>query len=73
MKKHAKDAIIETFKELVSRKSIDRVTVKEICDHCGVNRQTLYNHFSDIMAVFKYIFYEHAICCGCGRSAYPAG
>lgn len=58
MKKHAKDAIIETFKELVSRKSIDRVTVKEICDHCGVNRQTFYNHFSDIMAVFKYIFYE---------------
>jgi len=58
MKRHAKDAIIESFKELVSRKSIDRVTVKEICDHCGVNRQTFYNHFSDIMAVFKHIFYE---------------
>jgi len=58
MKKHAKDAIIESFKELVSRKSLDRVTVKEICDHCGVNRQSFYNHFSDIMAVFKTIFYE---------------
>jgi len=58
MKKNAKEAIIESFKELVSRKSIDRVTVKEICDHCGVNRQTFYNHFSDLMAVFKYIFHE---------------
>ncbi|MDO9491441.1 TetR/AcrR family transcriptional regulator, partial [Acetobacterium sp.] len=42
MKHHAKEAIIASFKELVSRKSIDRVTVKEICDHCGVNRQTFY-------------------------------
>lgn len=62
MKHHAKEAIITSFKELVSRKSIDRVTVKEICDHCGVNRQTFYNHFSDIMAVFKYIFYQELAC-----------
>jgi len=62
MKRYAKDAIIESFKELVSRKSIDRVTVKEICDHCGVNRQTFYNHFSDIMAVFKFIFFEELSC-----------
>ncbi|MBC3887866.1 TetR family transcriptional regulator [Acetobacterium paludosum] len=58
MKKYAKEAIIASFKELASQKSIDRVTVKEICDHCGVNRQTFYNHFSDLMAVFKYIFHE---------------
>ncbi len=55
MKHHAKDAIIASFKELVSRKSIDRVTVKEICDHCHVNRQTFYNHFTNIMELFKHI------------------
>jgi len=58
MKQNAKVAIIESFKQLVNKKSIDKVTVKEICEHCDVNRQTFYNHFTDIMDVFKFIFYE---------------
>jgi probable dihydroxyacetone kinase regulator len=58
MKHNAKATIIESFKELLSKKSIDKLTVKGICEHCGVNRQTFYNHFTDIMDVFKFIFYE---------------
>jgi probable dihydroxyacetone kinase regulator len=58
MKQSAKDTIINSFKELLSKKSIDKVTVKEICEHCNVNRQTFYNHFTDIMDIFKFIFYK---------------
>ena len=58
MKQSAKAAIIDSFKELLNKKSIDKITVKEICEHCEVNRQTFYNHFTDIMDVFKFISFE---------------
>jgi probable dihydroxyacetone kinase regulator len=58
MKHNAKAEIINSFKELLNKKSIDKVTVKGVCEHCGVNRQTFYNHFTDIMDVFKFIFFE---------------
>lgn len=55
MKQHAKDAIIISFKELLSRQTIDKITVKDICANCGVNRQTFYYYFTDIMDIFKYV------------------
>ncbi|ERI91733.1 putative dihydroxyacetone kinase regulator [Clostridiales bacterium oral taxon 876 str. F0540] len=58
MKHSAKTAIIDSFKELLNKKSIDKITVKSICEHCNVNRQTFYNHFTDIMDVFKFVFYD---------------
>jgi len=58
MKQHAKTAIINTFKDLLNKQSIDKVTVKEICTQCGVNRQTFYYYFTDIMDVFKFIIYD---------------
>lgn len=58
MKHNAKAVIIESFKQLVSRKSIDKVTVKGLCEYCNINRQTFYNHFTDIMDVFKFIFFD---------------
>lgn len=58
MKKDGKSAIVDSFKELLNKKSIDKITVKAICEHCNVNRQTFYHHFTDIMDVFKFIFYK---------------
>lgn len=58
MKQSAKNVIIKSYKELLNKKSIDKLTVKELCEYCGVNRQTFYNHFTDIMDIFKFIFFE---------------
>jgi probable dihydroxyacetone kinase regulator len=58
MKQPAKSAIINSFKELLDKKPIDKVTVKEICMHCDVNRQTFYYHFKHIMDILKYIIFE---------------
>lgn len=58
MKQHAKTAIINSFKDLLNKKSIDKVTVKEICKQCDVNRQTFYYYFTDIMDIFKFIICE---------------
>lgn len=57
MKQNAKAAIIDSFKQLLTRKSIDKITVKGVCEHCDVNRQTFYNHFTDIIDIFKFIFF----------------
>ncbi len=58
MKSLAKEQIILSFKERIQKKSIDKLTVKEICEQGHVNRQTFYNHFTDIFDIFKFIFYE---------------
>jgi probable dihydroxyacetone kinase regulator len=58
MKHNAKAEIINSFKLLLVKKSIDKLTVKEVCELSSVNRQTFYNHFTDIMDVFKFIFHE---------------
>ncbi len=58
MTQRAKIAIIRSFKELLTRQSIDNITVKEICQHCDVNRQTFYYYFTDIMDIFKYVVFK---------------
>lgn len=58
MKQYAKTAIITSFKELLSRQSMDKITVKKICELCCVNRQTFYYYFKDIMDIFKFIIFD---------------
>ena len=58
MTQRAKEAIIVSFKELLTKQSIDKITVKEICLRCGVNRQTFYYHFTDIIGIFKYVVFK---------------
>ncbi len=58
MPQRAKMAIIKSFKELLTRQSIDKITVKEICLHCSVNRQTFYYYFTDIFDIFKYVIFK---------------
>jgi len=56
MTQRAKEAITRSFKELLTKQSIDKITVKEVCAQCNVNRQTFYYYFTDIMDTFKYMF-----------------
>ena len=43
-----KFAIAFAFKELLLEKSIDKITINDITEKCGINRQTFYYHFHDI-------------------------
>ena len=40
MAQTTKRALAASLKKLLSRKPLDRITVKDITDDCGVNRQT---------------------------------
>ncbi len=56
MRHSAKEDIEKVFRQLIDHKSIDKIRVTEVCDLCGINRQTFYNHFPGLLDIFKGIF-----------------
>lgn len=53
-----KAAIFESLRNLVcgdDAKPLDKVTIDEICEGCGIARRTFYNHFPDKYAVVVWI------------------
>lgn len=53
-----KRALAESFKKLLGKKSFDKITVKDIVEDCGVNRQTFYYHFHDVYDLIEWIFQD---------------
>lgn len=51
MAKFTKDAIIKSFIKLLEENTFDKITVKDIVDDCGINRNTFYYNFDDIYAL----------------------
>lgn len=48
-----KRAIVDSFLNIAARKSFDKITVRDIVDDCGVNRNTFYYYFQDIYGVIE--------------------
>ena len=48
-------ALAASLKKLLEKKTLDKITVKDITDDCGVNRQTFYYHFEDIPDLLKWV------------------
>ena len=46
-KKTTKELLRESVIELVSKNPVDKVTVDQICENCGVSRRSFYNNFKD--------------------------
>ena len=55
-----KRALAESLKKLLSSKTLDKITVSDIVEGCGVNRQTFYYHFHDVYDLIEWIFEEDA-------------
>ena len=51
-----KDAIKKSFMKLLNRKQVSKITVKEIVEDCGINRNSFYYHFDDIPSLIEEIF-----------------
>ena len=49
-----KAKVAEAFLELSQRKSVDKITVKDLVEACGISRQTFYYHFQDILDVIEW-------------------
>jgi probable dihydroxyacetone kinase regulator len=51
-----KRAIADSLKLLTKEKSFDKISVKDISEKCGINRQTFYYHFVDKFALLEWIY-----------------
>ena len=51
-----KNALAESLKKILIKKSITKITIEEIVNLTGVNRQTFYYHFDDIYDLVKWIY-----------------
>lgn len=56
-----KKAIASGMKELTKKKSFDKITVSDITEVCGLNRQTFYYHFQDKFELVNWIYYNETI------------
>lgn len=53
-----RSAIIRAFGQLLDEKPMNKITVKDIVERCGINRNTFYYHFQDIPALFQRMMEE---------------
>ncbi len=53
-----KRAISASLKNLLKEKKLNKITVQEIADDCGINRQTFYYHFQDIYDLVEWTCIE---------------
>ena len=60
MPNFTKMAIKATFIKLLNEKPLSQITVKDIVETCGVNRNSFYYHFQDIPALIEEIVTEEA-------------
>ena len=61
MSNHTKKILGKTLKNLMTKKSLRKITIQELVDTCGVNRQTFYYHFHDIYDLLGWIYQVEAI------------
>ena len=55
-----KRALAASFEKLLAKRGLDKITVKEIVEDCGVNRQTFYYHFHDVYDLMEWVFQDTA-------------
>lgn len=58
MRQTTKQAIAEALRNLLNQRSIEKITVKDIVEECGVNRQTFYYHFYDVYDLMEWMIEE---------------
>ena len=51
MQADVKRQIADKLLELLEKKSLEKITVKELVTLCGISRQTFYYHFEDVLDV----------------------
>jgi len=56
-----KKAIAAGMKELTKKKNFEKITVSDIAEMCGLNRQTFYYHFQDKFELVGWIYYNEII------------
>ena len=60
MASSTKVALADALRQVMKVKPIGKITVKDLVELCGVNRQTFYYHFDDVYDLLEWVFEEDA-------------
>ena len=60
MASSTKEALANALRQMMTIKPIAKITVKDLVEICGVNRQTFYYHFDDVYDLLEWVFEEDA-------------
>ena len=60
MSEITKKSLANALYQKMKVKPLDKITIKEIVDECGLNRQTFYYHFPDIFGLLEWMFQQDA-------------
>jgi len=56
-----KHALASALKELMAQKPIDKITIHDLTERCGIRRQNFYYHFEDVYDLMRWMFQEEAV------------
>ena len=60
MSELTKRALEQSLKNLLLQKPLNKITISDIADDCGINRMTFYYHFKDIYDLVEWACVEDA-------------
>lgn len=60
MSQMTKNALADSLKALLELRPVDKITISDITDDCGVNRMTFYYHFQDIYDLLEWSWIREA-------------
>lgn len=55
MSQRTEKAIASALKTLLAKKPLNKITISDIANECGINRMTFYYHFRDIYDLIEWI------------------
>jgi len=58
MSQTTKHALEASLKNLLAQKPLDKITISDIADDCGINRMTFYYHFKDLYDLVEWCLIE---------------
>lgn len=59
MSQITKHALEQSLKSLLLEKPLNKITVTDITQNCGINRMTFYYHFKDIYDLVEWVGMQH--------------
>lgn len=60
MSDSTKRALADALKKYLMVKPLDKITISDLTNECGVNRQTFYYHFKDIYDLIEWMYVKKA-------------
>lgn len=59
--RQTKQMLSLALKRLMKEKPLNRITIQELVEECGINRKTFYYHFENIYALLKWTLEQEAV------------